>query len=91
MFFFRRNYIIYLQSLCSRTFGVTEHMQLCHIQSGNELISLFKIRFRLPARTYYYIDPDKSIGHHFLDFLYFRSEEGCIITTAHQLQHFIAT
>ena len=91
MFLFRRNHIIDLQGLRPRTFGVAEYVQLCHIQSGNKLISLFKILFRLSASTYNHIDSDKGIRHHFLDFLYFRGKKSRIITTAHQFQHFIAT
>ena len=66
-------------------------MQLCHIQSGDKLISLLEVFLRLAASTHNHINTDKSIRHHFLNLFHLRCEKSGIITTTHQFQHLIAT
>jgi hypothetical protein len=82
--FLRSYYMVYLQSLCTRPFGIAEHVKLGHIQTLNKFISLLKVFIRFTPRTHYDIHTDKSVGHHFFHSLHFGSEEFRIIPTAHQ-------
>ena len=83
--------MINLQSLSARTFGITEHMKLGHIQAFQKLVCLIEIVFRLTTGTHNHIHPNEGMWHHFLDLLNLVSKQGGIVTTAHQFQHFIAS
>ena len=91
MLFFWRHNVIYLQRLRTRPFGITEHMQLCDIQSFYKAICLLEIFFRFATRSHNDVHTDKGIGHYLLDFMHFGSKQSCIIPTTHQLQHLIRT
>ena len=89
MLFFRRHHIIYFQGLRSGTLGITEHVQLGHVQSGNKPISLLKKLRSLATSTHNHIHANESIRHNLFDFLHLRCKKSRIITTTHQFQNFI--
>ena len=62
----RRHLIRNLESSSSRTLGVTEHMQLCHIQPLNKTVSILKQFIGLTTHTNNDIYTDERIGHNTL-------------------------
>ena len=66
-------------------------MKLSYIQAFYKLISFFEVFFCFATSTHYHVYTDKRIGHKRFNILYLLGKKSCIITTAHQLQDFIAT
>ena len=78
--------VIDLQSLCARSFRITEDMQLRDVETLDELPCLFKQLVGLSPCADYDIDTNEGMGHDRLDPFYFVSEQGRIVPATHQFQ-----
>ena len=66
-------------------------MQLRHVECLQKLVRLFKTFWCLSPTAHHHVNPDKCVGHQFLDTVDLIGKQLTVIMTVHQLQYRIAS